>query len=659
MQTGTKRSSSDGETDFLLNTDLFPSEYNISEKKQRFCPIEVKQEKTFPDDMYHEDFSIPSSVPPFSAIPIGIKQNQYLLDVNDDEDWEKPSKSLNDGESWDKIWENETLGQDGKVHSGYGENNPFGKKWVDLEKKRRIYIQAHPDYQFLQMVAGRSSHKSVEDILILDDLDARIIERERMKTADKLAADKEILRQKALINQSDELTKQLMQLRTEKAKVGFIDVEQTKAWTLKTTLFTTTKDYFKNEIRMKILEAFVKVDGHLWKEDFLLTQYKDADAVNDLKTLQNALTERNLPDVLTKDYITSVGLTNFSRVFYTPRSDTTSTAKIEDAMKTDLDNDEKLLKTWVITYAAAAMVIYGDKDFFKDLGNDQRSAYYDFQFLDTELKKIIEVDGTDEYTVYTKLKEKQKGRFNRIKDYKNKKEREKREKEAELKKNIADIAFFISKIFADHKTESADLLKKSVFDKLRVKAGDETDIYIQAETAINNIDLLLSNARASDEDIDKQIRDLEIKLEGIQNGFLPPDSKKTDASDTTTSSTENVFGVDTYKHKSIWGTASINTGVLKLNADIVTAIEDAHHAIVKHVPRFRDVPYERWQRDELTKVEFAQLVAHHLAITELDFPTTYMRDKEMRIHSKIIEKIGWIRDTLKYNSSKEKFERIN
>jgi len=655
MQTGTKRSSSDGETDFLLNTDLFPSEYNISEKKQRFCPIEVKQEKTFPDDMYHEDFSIPSSVPPFSAIPIGIKQNEYLLDVQTD-GWGDVEKPKEDKDTWK---DKETLGQDGRVHSDYGDDDPFGKNWVDLEKKRRQYIQKHPDYQFLQMVAGRSSHKSVEDILILDDLDARIIERERMKTADKLAADKEILRQKALIQRSEDLTKQLMRLRTEKAKAGFINVEQTEAWTLKTKLLTTIKEYFKNEIRMKILEAFVKVNGHLWLDPFLYDQYNDPDVVNDLKTLQNALTERNLPDVLTKDYTTSVGLTDFSRVFHAPRSDTSSTAKIEDAMKIDLDNDVKLHKTWVITYAAAAMVIYGDNDFFKDLGDDRRPAWNDFRFLNTELKKIIEVDGTDVYTVYTKLKEKQKGRIKWIKVYKNKKERERREQKAELKKNIDDIAFFISKIFADHKTESADLLKKSVFDKLRVKAGDETDIYIQAETAINNIDLLLSNARASDEDIDKQIRDLEIKLEGIQNGFLPPDSKKTDASDTTTSSTENVFGVDKYKHKSIWGTASINTGVLKLNADIVTAIEDAHHAIVKHVPRFRDVPYERWQRDELTKVEFAQLVAHHLAITELDFPTTYMRDKEMRIHSKIIEKIGWIRDTLKYNSSKEKFEHIN
>ena len=656
MQTGTKRSSSDGETDFLLNTDLFPSEYNISEKKQRFCPIEVKQEKTFPDDMYHEDFSIPSSVSPLSAIPIGIKQNQYLLDVLDKEGWGDVKKPT----EFENIWnDKETLGQDGRVHSDYDKDDPFGKNWVGIEKKRREFIQAHPDYQFLQMVAGRSSHKSVEDILILDDLDARIIERERMKTADKLAADKEILRQKALINQSNELTKQLMRLRTEKAKAGFINVEQTEAWTLKTKLLTTIKEYFKNEIRMKILEAFVKVNGHLWLDPFLLDQYNDPDVVNDLKTLQNALTERNLPDVLTKDYTTSVGLTDFSRVFHAPRADTSSTAKIEDAMKIDLGDDVKLHKTWVITYAAAAMVIYGDKDFFKDLGDDRRPAWNDFQFLNTELKKIIEVDGTDEYTVYTKLKEKQKGRIKWIKVYKNKKERERREQKAELKKNIDDIAIFISKIFADHKTESADLLKKSVFDKLRVKAGDETDIYIQAETAINNIDLLLSNARASDEDIDKQIRDLEIKLEGIQNGFLPPDSKKTDASDTTTSSTENVFGVDKYKHKSIWGTASINTGVLKLNADIVTAIEDAHHAIVKHVPRFRDVPYERWQRDELTKVEFAQLVAHHLAITELDFPTTYMRDKEMRIHSKIIEKIGWIRDTLKYNSSKGKFEHIN
>jgi hypothetical protein len=655
MQTGTKRSSSDGETDFLLNTDLFPSEYNISEKKQRFCPIEVKQEKTFPDDMYHEDFSIPSSVPPFSAIPIGIKQNEYLLDVQTD-GWGDVEKPKEDKVTWK---DKETLGQDGRVHSDYGDDDPFGKKWVNLEKKRRQYIQAHPDYQFLQMVAGRSSHKSVEDILILDDLDARIIERERMKTADKLAADKEILRQKALIQRSEDLTKQLMQLRTEKAKVGFIDVEQTKAWTLKTTLFTTTKDYFKNEIRMKILEAFVKVNGHLWLDPFWYNQYNDTDVVNDLKTLQNALIERNLPDVLTKDYITSVGLMNFSRVFYTPRTDTISTAKIEDAMKIDMDNDVKLRKSWVITYAAAAMVIYGEKDFFKDLGDDQRSAYYDLQFLDSELKKIIDPGYTDVYTVYTKLKERQEGRITWIKNYKRKKEREKREKEVDLNQNISEIGVFISKIRSDHKTNSADLLKKSVFDKLRVRAGDETGVYRQAETAINQIDLLLSNARANEGDIDKKIRELEIQLAGIQNGILTTDSKKSDSSDTTTSSTEDVFGVEKYKHKSIWGTASINTGVLKLNADIVTAIEDAHHAIVKHVPRFRDVPYERWQRDELTKVEFAQLVAHHLAITELDFPTTYMRDKEMRIHSKIIEKIGWIRDTLKYNSSKEKFERIN
>ncbi len=655
MQTGTKRSSSDGETDFLLNTDLFPSEYNISEKKQRFCPIEVKQEKTFPDDMYHEDFSIPSSVPPFSAIPIGIKQNEYLLDVQTD-GWGDVEKPKEDKVTWK---DKETLGQDGRVHSDYGDDDPFGKKWVNLEKKRRQYIQKHPDYQFLQMVAGRSSHKSVEDILILDDLDARIIERERMKTADKLAADKEILRQKALIQRSEDLTKQLMQLRTEKAKVGFIDVEQTKAWTLKTTLFTTTKDYFKNEIRMKILEAFVKVNGHLWLDPFWYNQYNDTDVVNDLKTLQNALIERNLPDVLTKDYITSVGLMNFSRVFYTPRTDTISTAKIEDAMKIDMDNDVKLRKSWVITYAAAAMVIYGEKDFFKDLGDDQRSAYYDLQFLDSELKKIIDPGYTDVYTVYTKLKERQEGRITWIKNYKRKKEREKREKEVDLNQNISEIGVFISKIRSDHKTNSADLLKKSVFDKLRVRAGDETGVYRQAETAINQIDLLLSNARANEGDIDKKIRELEIQLAGIQNGILTTDSKKSDSSDTTTSSTEDVFGVEKYKHKSIWGTASINTGVLKLNADIVTAIEDAHHAIVKHVPRFRDVPYERWQRDELTKVEFAQLVAHHLAITELDFPTTYMRDKEMRIHSKIIEKIGWIRDTLKYNSSKEKFERIN
>ncbi len=655
MQTGTKRSSSDGETDFLLNTDLFPSEYNISEKKQRFCPIEVKQEKTFPDDMYHEDFSIPSSVPPFSAIPIGIKQNEYLLDVQTD-GWGDVEKPKEDKVTWK---DKETLGQDGRVHSDYGDDDPFGKKWVNLEKKRRQYIQKHPDYQFLQMVAGRSSHKSVEDILILDDLDARIIERERMKTADKLAADKEILRQKALIQRSEDLTKQLMQLRTEKAKVGFIDVEQTKAWTLKTTLFTTTKDYFKNEIRMKILEAFVKVNGHLWLDPFWYNQYNDTDVVNDLKTLQNALIERNLPDVLTKDYITSVGLMNFSRVFYTPRTDTISTAKIEDAMKIDMDNDVKLRKSWVITYAAAAMVIYGEKDFFKDLGDDQRSAYYDLQFLDSELKKIIDPGYTDVYTVYTKLKERQEGRITWIKNYKRKKEREKREKEVDLNQNISEIGIFISKIRSDHKTNSADLLKKSVFDKLRVRAGDETGVYRQAETAINQIDLLLSNARANEGDIDEKIRELEIQLAGIQNGILTTDSKKSDSSDTTTSSTEDVFGVEKYKHKSIWGTASINTGVLKLNADIVTAIEDAHHAIVKHVPRFRDVPYERWQRDELTKVEFAQLVAHHLAITELDFPTTYMRDKEMRIHSKIIEKIGWIRDTLKYNSSKEKFERIN
>ena len=653
MQTGTKRSSSDGETDFLLNTDLFPSEYNISEKKQRFCPIEVKQEKTFPDDMYHEDFSIPSSVPPFSAIPIGIKQNEYLLDVQTD-GWGDVEKPKEDKDTWK---EEETLGQDGRVHSDYGDDDPFGKKWVNLEKKRRQYIQKHPDYQFLQMVAGRSSHKSVEDILILDDLDARIIERERMKTADKLAADKEILRQKALIQQADKLTKDLIQLRAEKAKAGFIDVEQTKALTLKTTLLTTTKDYFKNEIRMKILEAFVQVNGHLWKDLFWVEKYRDE--LDDLKTLQNALIERNLPDVLKKDYITSVGLMNFSRVFYTPRTDTISTTTIETAMKDYLGDDNKLHKAWVITYVAAAMVIYGDNDFFKDLGDDRRPAWNDFRFLDSELKKIIDPGYTDVYTVYTKLKERQEGRITWIKNYKRKKEREKREKEVDLNQNISEIGVFISKIFADHKTESADLLKKSVFDKLRVKAGDETDIYIQAETAINQIDLLLSNARANEGDIDKNIRELEIQLAGIQNGFLPPDSKKSDTSDTTTSSTENVFGVDTYKHKSIWGTASINTGVLKLNADIVTAIEDAHHAIVKHVPRFRDVPYERWQRDELTKVEFAQLVAHHLAITELDFPTTYMRDKEMRIHSKIIEKIGWIRDTLKYNSSRKRFERIN
>ena len=656
MQTGTKRSSSDGETDFLLNTDLFPSEYNISEKKQRFCPIEVKQEKTFPDDMYDEDFSIPSSVPPFSAIPIGIQQNQYLLDVKDDKgrgDVTKPSK---DKDTWG---DKQTLGQDGRVHDNYADNDPFGKKWVDLEKKRREYIQQHPDYQFLQMVAGRSSHKSVEDILILDDLDARIIERERMKTADKLAADKEILRQKALIKQSEDLTKRLIQLRTDKAKAGFIDVEQTTALNLKTTLLTTTKDYFKNEIRMKILEAFVKVNGHLWLDSFLIKQFKEADVVNDLKTLQNALIERNLPGVLTKDYITSMGLMNFSRVFYTPRTDTTSTTTIENAMKNSLKDDDKLLKAWVITYVAAAMVIYGEKDFFKDLGGNQRSAYYDLQFLDSELKKIIDPVYIVDHTVYTKLKERQEGRIAWIKTYKRKKEREKGEKEVDLNQNINKIGVFISKIFADSKTKSGDLLKKSVFDKLRVRAGDQTGVYIQAETAINQIDLLLSNARANEGDIDEKIRELEIKLEGIQNGFLPPDSKKTDPSDTTTSSTENVFGVDKYKHKSIWGTASINTGVLKLNADIVTAIEDAHHAIVKHVPRFRDVPYERWQRDELTKVEFAQLVAHHLAITELDFPTTYMRDKEMRIHSKIIEKIGWIRDTLKYNSSKEKFEHIN
>lgn len=655
MQTGTKRSSSDGETDFLLNTDLFPSEYNISEKKQRFCPIEVKQEKTFPDDMYHEDFSIPSSVPPFSAIPIGIKQNEYLLDVQTD-GWGDVEKPKEDKDTWK---EEETLGQDGRVHSDYRDDDPFGKKWVDLEKKRRQYIQKHPDYQFLQMVAGRSSHKSVEDILILDDLDARIIERERMKTADKLAADKEILRQKALIQRSEDLTKQLMRLRTEKAKAGFINVEQTEAWTLKTKLLTTIKEYFKNEIRMKILEAFVKVNGHLWLDPFLYNQYNDPDVVNDLKTLQNALTERNLPDVLTKDYTTSVGLTDFSRVFYTPRTDTISTTTIETAMKDYLGDDNKLHKAWVITYVAAAMVIYGDNDFFKDLGDDRRPAWNDLRFLDSELKKIIDPGYTDVYTVYTKLKERQEGRITWIKNYKRKKEREKREKEVDLNQNISEIGVFISKIFADSKTKSGDLLKKSVFDKLRVRAGDETGVYRQAETAINQIDLLLSNARANEGDIDKQIRELEIQLAGIQNGVLPPDSKKSDTSDTTTSSTENVFGVDTYKHKSIWGTASINTGVLKLNADIVTAIEDAHHAIVKHVPRFRDVPYERWQRDELTKVEFAQLVAHHLAITELDFPTTYMRDKEMRIHSKIIEKIGWIRDTLKYNSSKGKFEHIN
>jgi hypothetical protein len=557
---------------------------------------------------------------------------------------------------WDKT---KTLGQDGRVYDSYDDGGPFGKNWVELEKNRREYIQAHPDYQFLQMVAGRSSHKSVEDILILDDLDARIIERERMKTADKLAADKEILRQKALIKQSEDLTKQLIQLRTEKAKAGFIDVEQTKAVALKTALLTKTNDYFKNEIRMKILEAFVKVNEHLWKELFWVNQFNETDIVDDLKTLQNALTERNLPDVLTKDYITSVGLMNFSRVFHAPRSDISSTTKIEEAMKSYLDGDDKLRNAWVITYAAAAMVIYGERDFFKDLGDDQRSALYDFEFLDSELKKFLRNANDDLHTDYNKLKEKQKGRINWIKKYKDKKERKKSEKKAGLNKNIDEIGIFISKILADSKTNSANLLKKSVFDKLQVKAGGKTKVYEQAETAINQIDLLLSNARANDGDIDKKIRDLEIQLAGIQNGFLPPDSKKSDDPDTTTSSTEDVFGVKKYEHKSIWGTASINTGVLKLNADIVTAIEDAHHAIVKHVPRFRDVPYERWQRDELTKVEFAQLVAHHLAITELDFPTTYMRDKEMRIHSKIIEKIGWIRDTLKYNSSRKRFEHIN
>jgi hypothetical protein len=661
----------------LTNADLFLSTTKKgTEKRPRLDDLPsvpfTEHEMLLPADEYQQ---------------IGIKPGQYDVDILDGEGYEEGTGPPDPRGDWG---EDKVLRQDGKLGKPGVDDLYYGPDWNKLAQARRNFIQQHPDYKFAQKVAGLSAHKNVEQIFQTEDLDTRLAELARMREEERRKTAKEVQEHKKLLEQISTVSKEITGLEQKITSSGFMDVDVRNALANTALVEQQAEDVIIGQRRLRVVALMRKLHADLMGEGRDMSYFTSKDTRAEGSPLLNLrvratellqlLLEPPEPLRTRSDRLETVlRITTKSgqdeegnRIRGEIDEDAVRTielANLEDvrlrSSEEDLADFGAVMAIGVLAYTSGMKALLDDPDFQNIIAKGAERVYTDMvdvqdrmRAVFTSVQDVYEAIGTESddmaavvsalnqdtiFRAFADITYKKAKQRRWLGAYETHTRRDEDENRVALRTTLTNIRVFLRRVFAEQ--VALKPLVESRAAPVRLPqidfSADAAKLLEITKTILEALDVVGTNRRESQAQLEERIDERKLTLLSLQSRL---------EAGTETAPGEDVIP---YRHRSAYGTSSIHTGVLRLNDDIVAAVEAAHDDLVTHVPKLRDVPYERFQRDRLVVVKFARLVAHQLSLTDSEFPAMYRRDREMRTHAAIVTIYRWLRDSVVWDSSLE------